>query len=174
MVWASSWDSHWLAILSIYSIFIPEHLIGRTNFRLKLLWIGLCTYPSTWIPASRQEVDTCIFPTARDLRKIHPHSFFHSPLLSLHLIPVPFHSSFLLPPSSLPPIQHPLLYYLPLCVRSKDLPLDSFCYIPSLGLWIVNSLNLCIIIHSYDLKSMLLWLLTEHILSFGVIIRKLK
>jgi hypothetical protein len=63
---------------------------------------------------------------------------------------------------------------LPLCVRSKDLPLDSFCYIPSLGLWIVNSLNLCIIIHSYDLKSMLLWLLTEHILSFGVIIRKLK
>jgi hypothetical protein len=57
MEWVSSWACYWLAIPSVsaYSS-IPELLIDRINFRLRVLWVGWCFYHFTGVPAWLQEV----------------------------------------------------------------------------------------------------------------------
>jgi hypothetical protein len=42
--------------LILCSIFIPEHLLGRKHFGLKVLRVGCCPYPSSRSPAWLQEV----------------------------------------------------------------------------------------------------------------------
>lgn len=50
--------------LSLCSIFIFVHPVDRTNFELKVFWVGLCTPPSTGSPVWPQEVaiSVSIFP----------------------------------------------------------------------------------------------------------------
>jgi hypothetical protein len=52
MGWISSWVSYWLAISSVSAPSpMPEFLIDRINFGLKILWVGWCFYHSTGGPA---------------------------------------------------------------------------------------------------------------------------
>jgi hypothetical protein len=41
MGWVSSWDSPWLAVPSLFSIFTPAHLVGRAKFELKVFVGGM-------------------------------------------------------------------------------------------------------------------------------------
>ena len=53
----SSWTGYWLAILSVTTpSLVPTLLVGRINFRLKVLWVGWCLYCSTGVPVWLQEV----------------------------------------------------------------------------------------------------------------------
>ena len=37
--------------LGLWSIFVPAHLVGKTHFGFKVLWVGWYPYPSTGSPA---------------------------------------------------------------------------------------------------------------------------
>ena len=60
--------------LSLCSIFIPVHLVGRINFGLKVLWVG-CLFLSTGSPTWLQEVSpsAIIFLATRRQCESHPH-----------------------------------------------------------------------------------------------------
>ena len=56
----SNLDSHWLAVPSVYNIFIPEYLVSKTNLGLKFLWVDLCSPPFPGSPAWPQELATSV------------------------------------------------------------------------------------------------------------------
>lgn len=45
----SSRVNHWLAIPSVSAVSVPAHLVGRTHFGFKVLWVGWYPYPSTGV-----------------------------------------------------------------------------------------------------------------------------
>jgi hypothetical protein len=63
--------------LNFCSIFIPAHLIDRTNFGLKVLCVVWCPYPSIGILSWLQEVHVSgpISPVAKSLIWDHPYRF---------------------------------------------------------------------------------------------------
>lgn len=61
--------------LSLCSIFIPAHLVGRTNLLLKVLWVVWCHRPSTGSPNRLQEVipSGSTYLAIRSLSQSHSH-----------------------------------------------------------------------------------------------------
>lgn len=59
----SNWDSHCLAILQFFSLFIPEHLKCRKNCGLNILWLSWWTHLSigslTWLECLRFHIPHC-------------------------------------------------------------------------------------------------------------------
>jgi hypothetical protein len=70
MPWILSWANHWLALPSNPDpYFTFAHLTGRTKCGLKVLWLDLCSNPSTRSLAWLQEIvgSGSISPIARSL-----------------------------------------------------------------------------------------------------------
>jgi hypothetical protein len=128
----SSWVSHWLAIPSI---FIPAHLVGRTNFGSQICWWVVVSLPPLEVPPGyRRWPLQSLYPllVGVSARVTHPHRLPGTSSFPGHqLFPkMPLPSTAVLTPGPLPH-PHPLLMLAP----TQFLPLASTddCFVSPLS-----------------------------------------